>query len=58
MKTYAVEIRYTAFSNYIIEAKDEKDAEDQAWAEVNADLDYASNYGDWELMSIEERELA
>ena len=53
MKTYAVEIRYTAFSNYIIEAKDEKDAEDQAWAEVDADPDYASNYGDWELMSIE-----
>ena len=56
MKTYAVEIRYTAFANYIIEAKDEEDAEDQAWAEVNADLDHASSYGDWELMSIEERE--
>ena len=53
MKTYAVEIKYTAFANYTIEAKNEEDAEAQAWAEVNADLDHAISYGDWELMSIE-----
>ena len=54
MKTYAVEIKYTAFANYIIEAKSKEDAEEQAWAEVNADSDHAISYGDWELMSISE----
>jgi hypothetical protein len=58
MKTYAVEIRYTAFAHYTIEAKDEEDAEAQAWAEVNSDSDQAISYGNWELMSIEEEELA
>jgi len=58
MKTYAVEIKYTAFANYTIEAKNEEDAEAQAWGEVNADQDHAISYGNWELMSIEERELA
>lgn len=58
MKTYTVEIRYTAFANYTIEAKNKKDAEAQAWAEVIADSDHATSYGDWELMSIEEGELA
>jgi hypothetical protein len=53
MKTYQVEIRYTAFANYTIEAASKADAQAQAWAEVNADPDHAMSYGEWELMSIE-----
>jgi hypothetical protein len=58
MKTYQVEIRYIAFANYTIEAKNEADAEAQAWADVNADPEHASSYGEWELMSIEKEVTA
>lgn len=54
MKTYQVEIRYTAFANYTLEATSKADAEAQAWAEILADSDHASSYGEWELMSIEQ----
>jgi hypothetical protein len=54
MKIYTVEIRYTAFANYTIEATSKADAEAQAWAEIDADPDHAMSYGEWELMSIEQ----
>jgi len=54
MKTYQVEIRYTAYANYTIEADSPEDAEVQAWAEVNADPDHAMSHGEWECLDVEE----
>jgi len=54
MKTYQVEIRYTAYANYTLEANSAADAEKQAWAQVHADPDHAHEYGEWECLDVEE----
>ena len=52
MKTYEVELQYTSYVIYTVEADNEKDAEDKAWKEL--DKDYNHGYGEWMLSSIEE----
>jgi hypothetical protein len=54
MKTYEIEIRYTAYANYVIEADSPEEAERQAWADVNLDPDHAMSLGEWECLEVEE----
>ena len=54
MKTYQVEIRYTAYANYTIEAESPEDAEVQAWADVNSDPDHVMSLGEWECLEVDE----
>ena len=54
MKTYEIEIRYTAYSNQTIEAASAKEAEALAWAAIEANPDLAHQYGEWECLDVEE----
>lgn len=54
MKTYEVELRYTAYTTITIEANSQEEAEAIAWQELATDGSYRSDYGDWQLESIEE----
>lgn len=54
MKTYQVEIRYTAYVNYFIEAISPEDAEQQAWVRVHANPSEAMRLGEWECLEVEE----
>ena len=55
MKTYEIEIRYTAYANYVIEADSPEEAERQAWADVNSDPDHAMSLGEWECFRLSSR---
>jgi hypothetical protein len=54
MKTYEVELRYTSYTVITVEAASQEDAETIAWDEIATDGSYRSDYGDWQLESIEE----
>lgn len=54
VKTYQVEIRYTVYHNFTIEADNEEQAEVKAWALIEADTEAASGYGEWECLDVEE----
>jgi hypothetical protein len=53
-KTYEVELKYTSYTVITIEADTAEQAEQIAWQELATDGSYRSDYGDWELESIEE----
>jgi hypothetical protein len=55
MKTYEVELKYTSYTTITIEANSAEEAEAIAWQELATDGSYRSDYGDWELESIEEQ---
>jgi hypothetical protein len=53
MKTYEVELEYTAYMVVTVEAENEEHAEDVAWKEIEKDgLDKRG--GDWRVESVEE----
>lgn len=52
MKKYEVELQYTSYVVYTVEASSPEEAEDKAWKEL--DNDARSGYGEWILASIEE----
>jgi hypothetical protein len=53
MKTYTVTLVYTTYAHYTIEAENEDQAEQAAWAEFDqAPPDRA--YGEWETANVEE----
>lgn len=54
-KIFEVELQYTSYVVYTVEANTKEEAEDQAWKEL--DKDYAHSYGEWILASIEEKEI-
>ena len=54
MKTYEIEIRYTAYAIYTIEADSPEAAEAQAWAKVEANPEEAMRLGKWETMEVEQ----
>ena len=54
MKTYEVELRYVSYTTITIEAENADEAEAIAWQELATDGSYRSDYGDWQLESIEE----
>lgn len=54
MKTYEVELKYTSYATITIEANSAEEAEAIAWQELATDGSYCSDYGDWQLESIEE----
>ena len=54
MKTYEVELRYESYTIITIEANTPEEAEALAWQELQTDGAYRSDYGNWELESIEE----
>ena len=54
MKTFEVELRYTSYTTITIEANSAEEAEAIAWKELATDGSYRSDYGDWQLESIEE----
>lgn len=56
MKTYEVEIRRTSFFVVTVEAKDEEEAEDKAWEEINSRAD--TYHASWDIESIEEKDHA
>lgn len=53
-KTFEVELRYTSYTTITIEANTAEEAEELAWQELATDGSYRSDYGDWQLESIEE----
>ena len=55
-KTYAVEVRYTAYTTITVEANNEDEAERLAYRELALDGDHRSSYGEWTLNSVEEIE--
>ena len=52
--TYTVELEYTGYITYIVEAKDRREAEDKAWEMLNNDDDYAGRSGDWDVHSVQQ----
>ena len=54
MKTFEVEIRYTAYANYTVEAVDMADAQKQVWAQIDANPERVHEYGEWECLDVEE----
>jgi hypothetical protein len=53
MRTFEIELRRTSYITLTVEAKDEDDAEAQAWARVEAD-NVNINDAQWDVESIEE----
>jgi hypothetical protein len=53
MKTFEVELRRTSFIIVTVEADNESDAEDLAWAQVEADNVNISD-SHWDVESVEE----
>lgn len=56
MNTYEVTVKYTVENTYTVEAPHPEAAENETWREVNADTKHATSYGNWEVVSITERE--
>lgn len=54
MKIYEIEMRYTAYTTVTIEASSQEEAEAIAWQELETDGSHRSDYGNWQLESIEE----
>ena len=55
MKMYEVELKYVSYTTITIEADSAEQAEELAWQELSTDGSYRSDYGNWELESIEEK---
>ena len=57
MKKYQVELKYTMYVMYDVEADNEKQAEDKAWEMLDNDADHGavSRDRDWELNAILEK---
>lgn len=55
-KTYQVELKYTSYVMYEIEANSKEDAENKAWDRLENDSDYRGHYGEWDINLIEEVE--
>jgi hypothetical protein len=53
MKTYEVELEYTAYMVVTVEAENEEHAEDLAWEEIVKDGSDKRG-GDWRVESVEE----
>lgn len=53
MKTFEVEMKYTAYVIVTVEAEDKEEAERLAWHELDSNGS-TDRGGDWELESIEE----
>jgi hypothetical protein len=54
MRTYEVELRRTSYITITVEARDQNEAEEKAWQEIEhnrADI----NDANWEVESIEEQ---
>lgn len=54
MNMYTVELEYTGYITYIVQAKDKTEAEDKAWDMLNNDGDYAGRSGDWNVHSVQQ----
>lgn len=54
MRKYQVELKCTMFVMYEVEAKDEYEAEDKAWAMLNDGADHSGEASDWDTYSIVE----
>lgn len=54
MNMYTVELEYTGYITYIVQAKDRREAEDKAWDMLNNDGDYAGRSGDWNVHSVQQ----
>ena len=53
-KMFEVELRYESYTVITVEADNAEEAEKIAWDELSSDGSYRSDYGNWELESIEE----
>lgn len=52
MKKYEVELQYTTYALYAVEANSKEEAEAKAWELLKNDPTH--DYGEWQLESIEE----
>ena len=55
MKKYQVELKYTMYVMYDVEADNEKQAEDKAWEMLDNDADHGAVSRDWELNAVLEK---
>ena len=56
MKRYIVELRYTSYTQFEVEAKSYEQAEELAWKHLEQVADSIEPCGDWTCDSIEEVE--
>ena len=54
MKKYIVELKYTSYTQFEVEAKNSEQAEELAWKQLEQVADSMESYGDWTCDSIEE----
>jgi hypothetical protein len=54
MKTYIVELKYTSYTQFEVEAKNSEQAEVLAWKQLERVADSIEPCGDWTCDSIEE----
>ena len=54
MKNYIVELRYTVYKQYELQAESFEQAEALAWQEQEKDAGTIESCGEWECDSIEE----
>lgn len=55
MPKYNVELKYTAYIMYEVDADNITDAEDKAWEMLNDDADHNGKSVDWEINSVERK---
>lgn len=53
MKTYKVELRRTSFITFTVEAKNQEDAKDAAWLDLQTE-DFDCDDSQWEIGFIDE----
>ena len=56
MKRYIVELRYTSYTQFEVDAENFEQAEELAWKQLERVADSIEPHGDWTCDSIEELE--
>jgi hypothetical protein len=55
MKTYTVELKYTSYTQFEVDAENFEQAEELAWKQLERVADSIEPHGDWTCDSIEEQ---
>lgn len=54
MKSFNVELKYTSYVLYSVEANTKEEAEDKAWEMLNDDAAFKERIGNWEMNNVQE----
>lgn len=54
MKSFNVELKYTSYVLYSVEANTKEEAEDKAWDMLNDDTAFKERIGNWEMNNVQE----